>query len=145
MSTSTEIQLKRRALAACVAAICAVAAPTVLATVRAPMAAAASVPSAPTTTFVVTNCDDSGAGSLRDAVNSAVSGDVIDLTQLGCSTITLTSGTVASSANDLTLIGPGVTDLAILGVPSNNESVIYHTGYGTLSISGMVISGGKNI
>ena len=143
MNTSMELQFRQRALAACVAAICAVTVSEVSAAAQAPVAAVAAMPSAPNTTIVVTNCDDSGAGSLRDAVNSAVSGDVIDLTQLGCSTITLSSGTVASSANDLTLIGPGMAELAILGDPANNESVIYHTGYGTLSVSGMVISGGN--
>jgi len=143
MNANMEIQLKRRALAACVAAICAVAAPVVSATVPAPVAAVATAPSAPTTTIVVTNCEDSGAGSLRDAVNNAVSGDIIDLTQLACSTITLTSGTIATSDNDLTLIGPGTSALQIIGVASNNESVIYHTGYGTLNISGMMISGGN--
>jgi hypothetical protein len=46
----------------------------------------------------VTNCNDAGPESLRDAFASAGDGDEIDLTQLTCSTITLTSGALASNA-----------------------------------------------
>jgi len=45
----------------------------------------------------VTNCDDSGVGSLRyavDAVNGAVSGDTIDMSTLACGTITLSTGAI---------------------------------------------------
>ena len=51
--------------------------------------------------IVVTNCDDSGPGSLRDAVAGAASGDTIDLSQLTCSTITLTSGAIEIPQDDL--------------------------------------------
>ena len=40
---------------------------------------------------LVTNCNDSGSGSLRNTVASALSGDTIDMTGLTCSTILLTS------------------------------------------------------
>src|SRR5690242_18063361 len=56
-------------------------------------------------TIVVTNCDDSGAGSLRDAIASAVSGDEVDFTNLGCSTITLTSGELEVGVDDLMITG----------------------------------------
>ena len=46
------------------------------------------IPEVPAGSVPVTNCNDSGAGSLRDAINSAVSGQTIDLTATGCSTIT---------------------------------------------------------
>lgn len=133
MNATIRIGRGRRTLSACIAAICAAAATSVTATVPAS-------PAAPTS-IVVTNCDDSGTGSLRDAVTNAASGDVVDLTQLACSTITLTSGVIATPLDDLTLLGPG-PGLSIVGLPSNNESVIYHTGAGTLSISGMTITGG---
>src|SRR6185312_8402776 len=42
--------------------------------------------------ITVSNCDDDGPGSLRDAIDGADSGDTIDLTPLACSTITLSSG-----------------------------------------------------
>src|SRR5689334_23816680 len=54
--------------------------------------AAPLAPHRPAGTIPVTNCDDSGAGSLRDAVTNAVSGDVIDLSALTCSAITLNTG-----------------------------------------------------
>ena len=41
--------------------------------------------------LAVSNCNDAGPGSLRAAAEAALSGDVIDLTALACSTITLTS------------------------------------------------------
>ena len=68
----------------------------------------------------VTNCDDSGSGSLRfavDPVNGAVSGDTIDMSALGCSTITLTSGaiTIPPPLQNLTLHGPGRKQLTIVG------------------------------
>lgn len=50
-------------------------------------------------TIVVQNCDDGGAGSLRDAYAGALDGDTVDLRQLACSTITLTSGPLLSAAD----------------------------------------------
>src|SRR5512144_262636 len=45
----------------------------------------------PASTLQVMNCNDSGPGSLRDAITAAASGATIDLSQLACSTITLGS------------------------------------------------------
>ena len=61
--------------------------------------------------IVVTNCDDSGPGSLREAYFNAVDQDTIDLSQLSCSTISLTTGALTDSgaATSLTLIGPAST------------------------------------
>jgi hypothetical protein len=56
---------------------------------------------------VVTNCDDAGPGSLRDAVENAVDGDTVDLAKLTCSTITLTSGEIVVQVDQLALQGPG--------------------------------------
>jgi len=65
----------------------------------------------------VTTCDDGGAGSLRSAIASATSGDtvVFDMGQMGCSTITLTSGEIVINAEVLTLQGPGANLLTING------------------------------
>lgn len=57
----------------------------------------------PATIKAVVNCDDSGPGSLRDAVASAASGDVIDLSALTCGTITLTSGAITTDLEQLGL------------------------------------------
>lgn len=55
-------------------------------------------------TFYVQNCDDSGAGSLRQKVLQASDGDIVDLGTLTCSTILLTDAIDVHQAN-LTIIG----------------------------------------
>lgn len=99
-------------------------------------------PGRPAGVVAVTNCDDSGAGSLRDAFTNAVSGDVIDLGALTCSTITLDTGLV-STVDDLTLAGPGAGQLAIDG--NNASRVIEHQGYGMLTIEGLTIRNGTYV
>ncbi len=51
----------------------------------------------------VSNCNDHGSGSLREAIENAVSGDTIDLTSMGCSEITLTTGALVVLQDRLTL------------------------------------------
>ena len=95
-------------------------------------------------TVTVSSCDDSGAGSLRDALANAVSGDVIDLTSLGCSTITLSSGALTITVDDLTINGPGPGLLAIDG--GNSDRVLEHTSYyGTLTLDGLTIRNGSYV
>jgi hypothetical protein len=95
----------------------------------------------PASPVPVTNCNDSGAGSLRDAIdNIAVSGDTIDLTNTGCSTITLTTGSIFITQNDLTLQGPGSTGLVIDG---SNLYSLRHTGTGSLDIYDLTILNGS--
>jgi len=91
----------------------------------------------------VSNCADSGAGSLRDAVASAASGDTIDLGGLACSTITLTSGAIVIGQTSLTLQGPGAAALTIDG--SFDDRVLLHSGSGTLSIADLSITDGKYV
>src|SRR4249919_3050701 len=55
-------------------------------------------------TVAVTNCKDAGPGSLRAAVASAASGDIVDLSLRHC-TILLTTGEIAVPQQDLRLIG----------------------------------------
>lgn len=97
-------------------------------------------PAAPAGSILVTNCDDDGAGSLRDAVGSASNGDTIDLTNLSCSTITLTSGAIVTALDDLTLQGPGVFSLTLDGNSASQNLV--HLGEGTLTVSDMTLAGG---
>ncbi|MBA8888626.1 hypothetical protein FHW12_002859 [Dokdonella fugitiva] len=63
----------------------------------------------------VTNCDDAGAGSLRDAVANAAAGETIDVAGLACNTIVLTGGALAVTVADLTVQGPGSGALSISG------------------------------
>jgi hypothetical protein len=71
--------------------------------------------------ITVSNCNDHGSGSLRAAVGSAASGDTVDMSALGCGVITLTTGGIQVTVDDLTLQGPGADKLAITG---KNGSVI---------------------
>ncbi|MGH8171659.1 MAG: hypothetical protein ACREPX_00835, partial [Rhodanobacteraceae bacterium] len=98
-------------------------------------------PRAQTPSIAVSNCDDSGPGSLRDAVDSAVDGDTVDLTSLDCSTITLTSGAIAIAADSLTIQGPSALLLTIDG--NYSDRVFWHLGFGTLTISDVSVSKGR--
>ncbi|MGH8173871.1 MAG: choice-of-anchor Q domain-containing protein [Rhodanobacteraceae bacterium] len=134
MMTSPIQTLALRPLAACLAAICA--------TAGSAAGAPGSIDSAPTApTAIVLNCDDSGPGSLRDTVNAAVSGDIIDLSQLNCSQISLTTGEIAMGQNDLTLQGPGRDRLRIDG--GSTAGVLYHVNFGTLKVRDLTIAHGS--
>ncbi len=128
----------QRPLAACLSVLfAAAAAGNAAAIVRADAPAKAHVA---TPAIAVTNCDDDGAGSLRATIAGASSGDTIDLTALTCGTISLTTGFIGIAQDDLTLIGPGASVLAIDAGPASG--VLRHTGAGTLSLSGVTISHG---
>lgn len=88
----------------------------------------------------VSNCDDSGPGSLRDAVAAAADGDVVDLGSLGCDTIALSSGPIGIGVANLSLVGPGRKGLAISG--GDGQRVFDHGGSGTLSLSGLSVTHG---
>ncbi|MEO8461407.1 MAG: right-handed parallel beta-helix repeat-containing protein, partial [Dokdonella sp.] len=91
--------------------------------------------------LIVSNCaDDGSAGSLRAAVDTAVSGDVIDMTALTCSRISLTNGALDIELDELTLRGPGATQLSIDG--NDLDRVIYHPGSDALRIENLTIEHG---
>src|SRR5690348_5676883 len=91
-------------------------------------------------TATVTNCDDDGPGSLRATVAAAVSGDTIDFNGLACSTISLTTGFISVTQDDLSLVGPGAAALSIDG--GTATGIIRHSGLGTLSVSGLTLTNG---
>jgi IPTL-CTERM motif/Chlamydia polymorphic membrane protein (Chlamydia_PMP) repeat len=98
---------------------------------------------APTTyaaTFTVTNLNDSGAGSLRDAINQAnitAGADTINFTVTG--TITLTTGGL-SIQDDVTITGPGAASLTV--VPTANYVAFYLADSNpNVTISGLTIQG----
>jgi hypothetical protein len=102
------------------------------------------------TTWTVNTCSEgtSGggtSGSLRYAVANAASGDVIDMTGLACSSISLQTGAIAINQADLTLNGPGTNNLSITGkfnTTIEQDRVIDHLGTGTLNINNLSIAYG---
>jgi len=108
-----------------------------IADLRAAPAARASRNSLPRSPEVlpVFTCADSGPGSLRAAVESAVDGDTIDLAELTCSLITLSTGITVTVAS-LTLLGPGSDRLAITD-PTSDTGGIVHVGYGVVDLQGL--------
>ncbi|HEX5124968.1 MAG TPA: right-handed parallel beta-helix repeat-containing protein [Rhodanobacteraceae bacterium] len=90
-----------------------------------------------TTSWTVGNCDDAGAGSLRDAVGHAQDGDTVDMTALACGTITLATGAIVTFANNLTVEGPGTTDLFIDG--NYTSRALAHAGNGVLTVKNLSI------
>src|SRR5262245_9991633 len=67
----------------------------------------------PANIISVTNTNDSGPGSLRDALAAANDGDTIDATDVS-GTILLTSGELQINHN-VTINGPGAGSLAVNG------------------------------
>jgi hypothetical protein len=94
-------------------------------------------------TLTVLNALDSGAGSLRDAIKAASSGDTILFdSSLSGQTITLTSGELEISKS-LDIEGPGASLLAISG---NNQSRVFDVSQNqkpvAVTIAGLTIEAG---
>ena len=91
---------------------------------------------------MVTNSNDSGAGSLRDTIANASPGATIEFDMTPghvTGPITLTGGVISISQN-LKIQGPGAGNLSISG---NSNSGVFQLASGLdLTISGLTISGG---
>ena len=132
-SRATRSGLRRRPLALCLAVILAAPATPVLAS-----------------TITVSTCADAGAGSLRDAVATAVSGDTIDFSAtLGCSTISLSSGAITIGQGgdgqpivNLAIDGPGRNALTIDGGYADRVLVHDVGATGALTIAGLKLQHG---
>ncbi|MEA5604037.1 PEP-CTERM sorting domain-containing protein [Nostoc sp. UHCC 0252] len=99
------------------------------------------VESAQAAILTVNNLDDSGVGSLRDAINIASSNDVVEfLLGSNPSTITLTSGALAIAKN-LTINGPGAN---LLTINANNQFPVFDITAADVTLSGLAIAGNIN-
>ena len=89
----------------------------------------------------VTSCADDGSpGTLRSAIELATEGSTIDLTTVGCSTITLTNGAIPIALDTLTLDGPGANALALDG--NNADRLFVHYGHGDLTVADLTVRNG---
>lgn len=133
MSTRLSVSRTHHPLAACIAAALALASPLAFAT-----------------TWTVNTCDQgySGSGttgSLRYAATNAVSNDTIDMTTLGCSTISLTTGAIVFTQQNITLNGPGMANLTVTGKYKGSvekDRIFTHTGTGTFAVNNLSVSKG---
>jgi hypothetical protein len=122
---------------------------------------AATTMSAHAVTITVTNTNDSGPGSLRQALANANNGDRINFAVTGV--ITLTSGELLVSKN-ITISGPGANQLSIDGNPGTvvfsvdtpatiatisgltiRNGVHGIVTFGTLTVSNCVVSGNSAV
>jgi Right handed beta helix region len=112
--------------------------PFALAQRNATKQSAAKGSSAPSNIIVVTNTNDSGAGSLRQALADANNGDTINFAVTG----TITVGSELVIGKNVTIAGPGANQLTIdaesfFGIPP-----VFHVVSGkTVTISGLTITG----
>lgn len=100
----------------------------------------------------VASCaDDGSAGTLRSVLQSAGEGDIIDMSQLTCSTITLVQGPLDigvfgdNHVYQLNFIGPGRDQLTIdgNGATSIFEHQAFSSSQSALSISDLTIANGS--
>jgi hypothetical protein len=126
--SAAALSRRRKHLAVGVAAILGLASPAAFATV------------------FVTNCNDSGVGSLRNAIAGAPSGETVDASGLlnVCSKITLNTGALAVPQTNLTIKGPGPESLYVTAkygtFPNTTQyfnRIFTHTGTGLLYLQGI--------
>jgi sugar lactone lactonase YvrE len=96
-------------------------------------------------TLPVTNCTDADAGSLRAVIANAHEADVIDLSALTCSQITLASE-IKINRNALTIQGPPGGTFFTGGIyisGAQNFRVFDHKGVGVLELDNLMLIDGK--
>lgn len=91
----------------------------------------------------VSNCNDSGPGSLRAAVAAAGNGEVIELGGLSCSGITLSSGAIAvAGIASLSIRAGAAQNFSIAG--NGQDRVFSHAGTGLLSLANLSLRDGRS-
>jgi len=100
------------------------------------------------TTFTVSNLDDQGPGSLRQAISNAndtTGADVISFARKLHGTIKLTSAQELKITDSLTITGPGANNLIISGNNTgNNTSRVFEIGSGaTVTLANLTIANGQ--
>ena len=128
LPSSVVERLQRQPLAACIAVVLVLAAPAAIASA----------------TVSVGNCNDTGSGSLRAVIGAAttLSGFTVDMTQMGCSSISLLTGAITISQSDLTLVGPA-SGVTITGKNGIADRIFNHTGFGLLGLEHLDIAYGS--
>lgn len=103
------------------------------------LTAACCLPStAGAATRVVTQCGDSGPGSLRDTIATALDGDTVDAGS--CFLIDVINGQIPIPQNNLEIVGTNGTPF----ITANSQSrVLRHFGTGTLRLKSLNVSGGR--
>lgn len=103
--------------------------------------AASATPATQANTITVTNTNDSGPGSLRQAIADAAPGDTINFNLSDCPcVITLTSGELLIG-KPLTINGPGAKTLSIDG--NNNSRIFSIVQSGTFTLAGLTVTNGN--
>jgi len=89
-------------------------------------------------------CPNDGCPTLRDALNTAASGDTISLAPVR-GVITLTDGSELSTGKSLTIFGPGPTLLTIQSATTQSAATsrVFEFTAGTVSLYGVNISHGN--
>lgn len=90
----------------------------------------------------VTNCNDTGSGSLRSAIAATGSGGTVGFSSsLSACTITLAAGEIPINVANLTILGPVSNSITVDA--GENSRIFNHTAYGTLSLYHLNLSHGK--
>ena len=99
--------------------------------------------SARAATITVINTNNSGAGSLRQAISDAVSGDTIDFNLSGCPcAISLTSAELLIDRKNIIINGPGANQLTVSGNSARRVFRIRGINPPFVTISGLTIANG---
>jgi hypothetical protein len=92
---------------------------------------------------IVTTANDSGAGSLREAISNSVAGDYIQFaTNLSGSTILLTSGEL-DLTNNLTIDASALPNG--IQINGHTNSCIFHVNNATVTLTALTITNGANV